>query len=102
MRTPVIGPTAPQRIEARHSSRGAEYQDVPRPIVALAHRFPADFLDPKHSHKRAQLLYVASGVLHLTTDVATFVMPPRRAAWIPAGVAHESRCCGNVSGQTLY
>ncbi len=98
----MIGPTATQRIEARRSSRGADYQDVPRPIVGLAHRFPAGFLDPKHSHKRAQLLYVASGVLHLTTDVATFVMPPRRAAWIPAGVAHESRCCGNVTGQTLY
>lgn len=98
----MIGPTAPQRIDTRRSSRGVDYQDVPRPIVGLAHQFPAGHLDPKHAHKRAQLLYVASGVLHLTTEGATFVMPPRRAAWIPAGVAHESRCCGNVTGQTLY
>jgi hypothetical protein len=30
------------------------------------------------------------------------VLPAHRAAWIPAGVAHEARCLGSVSGQTLY
>lgn len=90
------------RMEPRRSSRGADYQDVPRPIVGLAHEFPSGFVDPLHVHKRAQLLYLASGVVHMTTDAATFVMPAHRAAWIPAGVAHEVRCCGSVSGRTLY
>jgi AraC-like DNA-binding protein len=83
-------------------TRGADCQDVPRPIVGLAHEFPAGFLDPRHSHKRAQLLHVASGVLHVTTDAATFVMPAHRAAWIPAGVPHEARCPSSAQVQALY
>lgn len=94
--------SSPLHIHPRRSSRGADYQDVPRPIVGLAHEFPAGFVDPRHSHKRAQLLYVAAGVLHVTTDAATFVMPAHRAAWIPAGVPHEGRCLGSVRVQTLY
>lgn len=89
-------------IDATRSTRGADYQDVPRPVVGLAHEFPSGYVDSLHTHKRAQLLYVAAGVVHVTTDAATFVMPAHRAAWIPAGVAHEVRCCGNVSGRTLY
>ncbi len=87
--------------EARDASDVVR-QHAPRPIVGLAHEFPAGYIDPKHSHRRAQLLYVASGVLRLTTEMATFVLPARRAAWIPSGVAHEARCGGDVSGHTLY
>jgi AraC-like DNA-binding protein/mannose-6-phosphate isomerase-like protein (cupin superfamily) len=86
----------------KRSSRGADYQDVPRPIVGLSLDFPAGFVDPRHSHKRAQLFHVVSGMVQLSTDAATFVLPPHRAAWIPAGVAHQARCVGNVSGLTLY
>jgi len=97
-----VGQFAMPRREPRRNSRGADYQDVPRPIVGLTHEFPAGFVDPWHSHKRAQLLYVASGVVHLMTDGATFVMPAHRAAWIPAGMPHEGRCRSHTICQTLY
>lgn len=94
--------TATTMLSLSNLIHGADYEDAPRPVVGLAHEFPSGFVDALHAHKRAQLLYVTSGVVHVTTDSATFVVPAQRAAWVPAGVAHEVRCCGNVSGRTLY
>jgi AraC-like DNA-binding protein len=92
---------APRKI-ARRSTRGIDYQDVPRPVAGLADEYPPGFVDPRHSHKRAQLLYASAGVTSVTTDDASFVVPPCRAVWIPAGVFHEVHCRGHVSVRTLY
>jgi len=84
------------------STRSDDYQDVPRPIAALADEYPPNFYDPPHSHKRSQLVYAISGVLVVTTRDATFVVPPQRALWLPSGVVHEVRSRGHVSLRTLY
>lgn len=84
------------------STRGADYQDVPRPVAALADEYPPGFHDPRHSHKRAQLIYSSSGVMLVTTDQASYVVPPHRAVWVPAGVEHEAYARGHVSLRTLY
>lgn len=84
------------------STRGIDYQEIPRPIGGLADEYPHGFVDPRHTHKRAQFLYAIAGVTSVTTDTASFVVPPHRAVWIPSGVAHEVRCRGNVSVRTLY
>lgn len=75
---------------------------VPRPVVALADEYPAHFVDPRHRHERAQLLYAAAGVMSVVTDGASFVIPPQRAIWMPAGVYHEVTCRSPVSVRTLY
>ena len=75
---------------------------VPRPVVALADEYPARFVDPRHCHARAQLLYAASGVMSVITDEASFVIPPQRAIWMPAGAYHEVTCRSAVSVRTLY
>jgi AraC-like DNA-binding protein len=82
--------------------RSCDLENVPRPVVALADEYPANFVDPRHHHPRAQLLYAASGVMSVVTDSATFVVPPQRAIWMPAGVDHEVRCRSAVSIRTLY
>ena len=84
------------------STRGDDYQDVPRPVAALADEYPPNSYDPPHSHKRGQLVYAISGVLVCTTRDATFVVPPQRALWVPSGVVHEARTRGHVSLRTLY
>jgi AraC-like DNA-binding protein len=84
------------------STRGDDYQDVPRPVAALADEYPPNSYDPPHCHKRGQLVYAISGVLVCTTRAATFVVPPQRALWVPAGVIHEARTRGHVSLRTLY
>jgi len=75
---------------------------VPRPVVALADEYPARFVDPRHAHQRAQLLFAASGVMSVVTDHASFVIPPQRAIWVPAGAHHEVTCRSPVSVRTLY
>lgn len=84
------------------SNKSIDYQDVPRPIAVLLDDYPPGFFDPKHSHIRAQLVYATTGVTILTTNDASYVAPPQRAIWIPAGVEHEVRCRGRVLIRTLY
>ena len=59
------------------STRGADYQDIPRPIAALSDEYPPGHHDPHHHHKRAQLIYACAGVTVVITDQASFVVPPQ-------------------------
>lgn len=82
--------------------RSLDLEWVPRPVVALADEYPAHFVDPRHRHPRAQLLYAAAGVMSVATDRMSFVIPPQRAMWMPAGIYHEVTCRSAVSVRTLY
>lgn len=84
------------------SNRGIDYQRVPRPLAALADEYVPDFIDPRHSHERAQFLFAVSGIMCVITDAASFIVPPQRALWLPPRVAHEVHCRGHVSVRTLY
>ena len=84
------------------STKGADYQYVPRPVAALAAEYAPGFHDPPHSHARAQLIYASSGVMLVTTEHASFVVPPQRAVWVPAGVQHELYARGRLALRTLY
>lgn len=75
---------------------------TPRPVIALADEYPAGFVDPRHAHRQAQLLYGLAGVMSVVTDQGSFVVPPLRALWLPAGAEHEVSCRGAVSLRTLY
>lgn len=73
-----------------------------RSVVGLHDEYAAGYTDPVHSHDRAQFLYACSGVMSVITPATTFVIPPQRALWLPAGVDHEVSCRGPVSLRTLY
>jgi len=73
-----------------------------RPVVGLIDEYPAGLVDPLHSHKRAQVLYACSGVMSVITPSTSFVVPPQRALWLPAGMQHEVSCRGPVALRTLY
>lgn len=73
-----------------------------RPVIALQDEYPADFVDPMHSHEHVQILYASAGVMSVRTSETSFVIPPQRAVWLPAGMNHEVRCRGPVSLRTLY
>src|SRR6185312_7532718 len=89
-------------LNRRMTISSRDLENVPRPVVALADEYPANFVDPRHHHARAQLLYAASGVMSIVTDRASYVVPPQRAIWMPAGVDHEVTCRSAVSIRTLY
>ncbi|MGN6376200.1 MAG: helix-turn-helix domain-containing protein [Sphingomonas sp.] len=71
-------------------------------VVGLEDEYPAGFTDPPHAHNHAQLLYASSGVMSVVVEAESFVIPPQRALWIPAGARHEVSCRGPVSIRTLY
>ena len=73
-----------------------------RPVMALQDEYPAGFVDPMHSHDHVQILYASSGVMSVRTPETSFVIPPQRAVWMPAGMKHEVACRGPVSLRTLY
>jgi AraC-like DNA-binding protein len=82
--------------------RSADLPLTIRPVVGLTDRYAAGFVDDFHSHERAQLAYAFSGVMSVVTESSTFVLPPNRAIWIPAGVSHKVSCRGEVGLNVLY
>lgn len=78
------------------------YDQTPRPVVAVGNEFPDGHRIEPHRHRRAQLLYGATGVMLVRTEHGAWVVPPERAVWIPAGVRHDLRMMGRVATNSLY
>ncbi|WP_326809020.1 MULTISPECIES: helix-turn-helix transcriptional regulator [unclassified Streptomyces] len=79
-----------------------DYQDVPRPVAAMARNLPDGHHIPAHRHRRAQLIYGTSGAITVATDHGVWVVPATRGAWLPAGLTHAMTCAGAVAMRTLY
>ncbi|WMD21154.1 helix-turn-helix transcriptional regulator [Achromobacter seleniivolatilans] len=77
------------------------YDALNRAVVAIGNDYPPGHLLPAHAHRRAQLLYGATGVMHVVTRDGNWVVPPQRAVWIPAGVTHQVRML-DVSTRSAY
>lgn len=80
----------------------ATLDSIDRPVIALADEYASGFIDPLHAHRRNQLIYAISGVMAVMTSQGSYVIPPGRAVWVPAGTHHEVSCSGPVSLRTLY
>lgn len=63
----------------------------------LGHRDTIDW----HYHDVQQLVYPSSGVLAISTALGTWIVPPQRAVWIPAAVAHAHQAHGPTQMRTL-
>ena len=61
-----------------------------------------DFTFSAHAHDWDQLTYAASGVMHVHTERASWLVPPHRAVWLPAGMKHTEEMHAPVSVRTLY
>ncbi|WP_447578207.1 AraC family transcriptional regulator [Achromobacter kerstersii] len=77
------------------------YDFLDRAVVAIGNDYAPGTLLPAHAHRRAQLLYGATGVMQVTTHDGNWVVPPQRAVWIPAGVTHQVRML-DVSTRSAY
>ena len=80
----------------------AEIDGNPLPVMARATDYPAGHVIKSHIHARGQLVYAAHGVVMVGTDHGQWIVPPTRAIWMPAGVAHRIRCIGVVHMRSLY
>jgi AraC-like DNA-binding protein len=54
-----------------------------------------------HDHPVHQLIYPIHGVLQVSTDRGAWVVPPNRAVWIPAFVAHSHQAHGPTEMRAL-
>lgn len=71
---------------------------VPEQIHLLGH----DERTPSHVHTQGHLVYPASGVLSLVTEDGSWIAPPNRAAWIPAGSTHQHRAHGATDMRIVF
>lgn len=62
-----------------------------------AHRF----VSACHTHQQAQLIYAVGGVVSVTVAAGTWIVPPSRAVWVPAGIEHETRSHAAVRFRAL-
>jgi AraC-like DNA-binding protein len=55
-----------------------------------------------HAHSDHQLASSPEGVLTVLTHAGTYILPPTRALWIPAGTVHETRASGAAVLRSAY
>ncbi len=87
---------------SRRSTDAEDYQEVARPLSVMAKDFAAGHDIPLHRHRRAQLIFAAQGVMAVRTPLGSWVVPPHRALWVPAGAEHAIRMCSAVAMRTVY
>ena len=73
-----------------------------RPVRAKARQLAADTQVMPHSHPWAQVAISTTGVIRLTVDRGTYIVPPSRALWIPPGVEHAVTMVESADLRTLY
>ena len=56
----------------------------------------------RHVHPEHQLAWASAGALTVDTEGATWVLPPTRALWIPAGLPHETNATGRAMMRSVF
>ncbi len=80
----------------------AELELKSQPVVTYERELVAGEVLPLHYHRRAQLIYASMGVMTVRTLSASYVIPPQRAVWMPAGQHHLIEAKSAVSMRTLF
>ena len=73
-----------------------------RPVRAKLRWLAADTQVMPHSHPWAQVAISTQGVIRLTVNHGTFIVPPSRALWIPPRVEHAVTMVEDADLRTLY
>ncbi|MET3528060.1 AraC family transcriptional regulator [Phenylobacterium koreense] len=61
----------------------------PTPLTVRVQSLAPRTYFPEHSHHWGQVAYAISGVLSVNIPGRSFVISPRQAVWLPAGVSHR-------------
>ena len=62
-----------------------------RPVRLAARNLPDEEIIRMHSHDWGQFTYTPDGMMQVLANANTWFVPPLRAIWIPATIAHEVR-----------
>lgn len=89
---PLVGPLTPHLFRP----------DAQRALRGKLHRLNADTRVVPHQHAWAQVALSTTGVVRLTVDRGTYIVPPSRAIWVPPGVEHAVTVVEDTDLLTLY
>lgn len=78
-----------------------EVDNIDRAVLAIGTDYPPRHLLPVHQHRRAQLLYGATGIMRVETADGSWTVPPHRAVLIPPTTDHQV-LMERVSTRSLY
>lgn len=73
------------------------FEDIPRSVVVTSNDYPAGSTFPVHAHRRGQFAFASRGTISLATPEGRWLVPPQRACWVPARVAHGMTMSGPVT-----
>ncbi len=85
------------RIRAMRNTLLDPYENIPRSVVVTANDYPDGLTFPMHAHRRGQFAFAARGTISVATASGRWLVPPQRACWVPADVAHEMTMSGPVT-----
>jgi AraC-like DNA-binding protein len=71
-------------------------------IRTYAVRHTGPYTIPTHTHTWSQLICAHQGVITVHTARGSWVVPPERGVWVPAGMTHSIEMSGQVSMRSLY
>jgi AraC-like DNA-binding protein len=71
-------------------------------VAALARFYERGTRLGLHAHAEAQLLFAASGVMQVTTPKGRWLVPPRRAVWVPPRSEHAVDMLTDLEMRSLY
>jgi len=77
-------------------------ESTPRAVAVLATDAEGHAVIPLHSHRRGQLIHAISGVMIVSAEAGSWVVPPGRGAWLPPGMVHGIRMAGDVRMRTVF
>lgn len=86
----------------RHNEPVPGLFDARFAVVSLSVDYPNGHRLPFHDHHWAQVIYADRGVMQVSTHDTAWLVPPSRAIWVPADIAHGIRMRGSVRMRTLY
>lgn len=82
-----------------HTPFDPDHHDAP--VIGIAATL-GDHDSGMHQHQRGQLLFTRKGCTRITLAQQLCLLPPSRAAWIPAGVAHRAVMQKSVDYRSIY
>ncbi|WP_372242531.1 helix-turn-helix transcriptional regulator [Pseudomonas sp. C1C7] len=93
---------ADRELPVARSEDYLDYQDVPRLMTVLVRDQQTGEYNAPHTHRHGQLLYASSGVMRVATPSGLWILPPKRALWIPPHVVHDQLMLSPVKMRSVY
>jgi len=71
-------------------------------MAGVAWDWPASFENNPHHHNCGQLVFASTGIMNVTTEAGTWVVPPQRAVWMPSRRPHVIKASTSLAFRTVY